>query len=184
MILLRIMLMLVLCFSDQLPDNNTFIKSYTSPHKSKKKEITTKSHTQKCASFLDPIECEVFFQINTERERDGLSLLQPSKKCTDLAQKHSEYMVNLSNKGKELSKALNHDHFAKRVIEFQLKNARVTENVAAGLDLFPEKVVRMWLRSSGHKKNIMDRSVKYTGLSAIKDSQGHIFWTQCFSSKN
>lgn len=182
---LQIVLMAVICFSNQLPDNNTFIDSYTPPRKNKKKsDVMIDSKIKSCASFLDPIECNVFSQVNKVRAKEGLPLLKPSQKCTDLAQKHSEYMVNLSNNGKELVKALNHDHFEKRVAEFQLKKGRVTENVAAGADLFPDKVVKMWLRSSGHKKNIMDKNVKYTGLSAIKDSQGHIFWTQCFSSKN
>lgn len=167
--------------AQQLPDNNTFIGPYSSSQKKQQSHNITKEISA-CSPYLDMIECEVLSKINNLRKKEHLHPLEVSKKCTDMAQEHSEYMVGLSQRGVALAQALNHDHFQKRIKKFGLKQGRVTENVAAGLDLFPQKVVKMWLRSSGHKQNIFDKKVKYTGLSAIKDSKGQVFWTQCFSS--
>lgn len=136
-----------------------------------------------CAPFLEPIECDALARINSYRMEKGLAALMASEKCTKLAHAHTKYMVELSNKGVPLSKALNHDRFKERVEMFGLGGGKASENVAVGSNMMPDQAVSLWIKSAGHKQNLLDSAVQYTGLSAIKDASGNVFWTQCFSSK-
>lgn len=171
----------------EVPENNTIMQEYVPPFakKMEKNKIKMQKAMEKksCPNFLDPIECDVLARINAQRVKVGAPLLLPTEKCTRFAHAHTQYMVNLSNKGVALQKALNHDRFKERVENSGLSQGKASENVAAGSTLMPDQVVSLWMKSSGHKQNILDPTVLYTGLSAIKDSKGNIFWTQCFSSK-
>lgn len=170
-----------------VPDNNTMMREYVPPFVKKMEKSKAKMHKamkkHACPRFLDPIECDVLSRINAQREQAGLAVLLPLERCARFAREHTQYMVNLSNNGVPLSKSLNHDQFTERVERSGLSKGKVSENVASGANLMPDEVVRMWMRSPGHKQNILDSSVLYTGLAAIKDAKGNIFWTQCFSSK-
>lgn len=148
-----------------------------------KKKMEKVMEKKACAPFLDPIECDVLNKINAIRMGEGLAALLPNEKCSKLAHAHTQYMVGLSNKGSGLSQALNHDRFKERIEAYGLSGGKASENVAAGTNLLPDQVVSMWMKSSGHRKNIMDPAVGFTGIAAIKDGKGNVFWTQCFSSK-
>jgi uncharacterized protein YkwD len=184
----------VFLLSAEVPDNNTFVEFSPPPKKQTKinnaKSIQQKPSVKKdsikknCSSFLDAVECDVLSKINAIRASKNLTPLVPSQKCTNVAEAHTRYMVGQSNSGLSLQKSLSHYQFTERIKKFGLGGGKASENVAAGTNLLPEAVVAMWMRSSGHKQNIMDPNVKYTGLSAIKDGRGNIFWTQCFSSKD
>lgn len=184
-----ILLVLFVVHAEVLPDNNVFMDEYKPPPafakkmQAKKKKMEKTMVKKACAPFLDPIECDVLSKINALRMNEGLAALLPAENCTNLSNAHTQYMVGLSNKGTPLSQALNHDRFKERVESFKLGTGKVSENVAAGSNLLPDQVVSMWLKSSGHRKNMMDPSMRYSGLSAIKDGKGNVFWTHCFSSK-
>lgn len=165
----------------EIPDNNTFIEIVSPQQKEKPKEGNLEKKS--CVSYLDPIECDVLEQINRIRSAKSLPVLQSSQTCSQMAHAHTKYMVGLSNSGAPLSRALNHDGFSERIKKFGLNKGKASENVAAGTRLLQDEVVSMWMKSPGHRQNILDADVRYTGIAAIRDGKGNVFWTQCFSSR-
>jgi uncharacterized YkwD family protein/spore coat assembly protein SafA len=62
---------------------------------------------------------------------------------------------------------------------FGINYSRAAENIAAG-QRTPEEVVRSWMNSPGHRKNILDPNVTRIGVGYAKGgSYGH-YWTQMF----
>lgn len=53
------------------------------------------------------------------------------------------------------------------------------ENIAAGQQS-PQQVVKGWLNSEGHRKNILDPNVTHIGIGYDKDGN---YWTQVFIKK-
>lgn len=61
----------------------------------------------------------------------------------------------------------------------------VAENIAEGL-FEPEEVVRRWLDSPGHRRNILDRRVREMGVGVAfgENSRGfEVLWVQVFASR-
>ncbi len=55
----------------------------------------------------------------------------------------------------------------------------VAENIAMG-QTSPEAVLGDWMRSPGHRANILNRSHRRIGVAAYRTAQGTIFWCQQF----
>lgn len=55
------------------------------------------------------------------------------------------------------------------------------ENVATG-QLSPEQVVREWMASPGHRKNILDPEYRLLGVAYGHGSDGRTYWAQSFGA--
>ncbi len=55
------------------------------------------------------------------------------------------------------------------------------ENVATG-QLTPEQVVREWMASPGHRRNILDPNYRRLGVSYTVGADGRTYWAQSFGS--
>ena len=55
------------------------------------------------------------------------------------------------------------------------------ENIAAGKKT-PKQVIKSWMTSKVHRRNILDKNSKYIGIGYIemKDSYYGDYWVQCF----
>ncbi|MDC0231399.1 CAP domain-containing protein, partial [Aureispira] len=55
------------------------------------------------------------------------------------------------------------------------------ENIAAGKKT-PKQVIKSWMTSKVHRRNILDKDSKYIGIGYIemKDSYYGDYWVQCF----
>ena len=79
------------------------------------------------------------------------------------------------------SVAFGHDGFNGRVKTISKKIDHVrgfAENVAFG-DMGAKEVVKMWLGSSGHRKNI-EGHYNLTGIGIAKARDGNLYFTQIF----
>jgi uncharacterized protein YkwD len=54
-----------------------------------------------------------------------------------------------------------------------------SENIAYGYDT-ADQVMRAWLRSPGHRRNIESRSWRYLGVGVAVSRRGGTFWAQDF----
>ena len=54
-----------------------------------------------------------------------------------------------------------------------------SENIAYGHET-PAEVVRAWLRSPGHRRNIVSPSWRYLGVGVAVSHKGGTFWAQAF----
>ncbi|MFP3338704.1 CAP domain-containing protein, partial [Micrococcus sp. SIMBA_131] len=65
---------------------------------------------------------------------------------------------------------------------FSVSYRSAGENIAAG-QATPEEVVKAWMNSEGHRKNILNPGYTEIGVGYISGgSYGH-YWTQMFISK-
>lgn len=120
------------------------------------------------------IEKEIFQLINEYREKNGLPPLQYNDAVADMAQRHSQHMAD-----KDVP--FGHTGFQDRYNALKKELPDMTagaENVAYGADDAAE-AVELWLHSAGHKKNIRG-NFTHTGISVVRDSDGHLYFTQLF----
>ncbi|MBM7586587.1 putative YkwD family protein [Bacillus pakistanensis] len=122
---------------------------------------------------------EVIDLTNKEREKNGLSSLKSDSELSNVAQVKSEDMVNK-------------DYFShtsptygspfEMMENFGIEYSTAAENIAAGQNS-PEAVVNAWMKSSGHRKNILNKQVTHIGVGISQDQSQGIYWTQMFIAK-
>ena len=128
------------------------------------------------------VEYKVFDLVNLERELHGVRPLKWTDKATTVARFHSDNMAT--------SLVMGHRDQAGRSVSdraarFGLNNwKQIAENVAwlSGSNDLAERVVRSWMRSPGHRRNIVDARHEETGLGFAMGSDGRYYFTQVFIS--
>lgn len=126
------------------------------------------------------LERRVFALVNLERIANGLKPLAWIEKAATVARYHANSMAQ--------SNFLGHrDMAGKRVSDradrLGLSNwDQIGENVAwnRGYEDPAVQAVLGWMRSPGHRRNIMDRRYSETGLGLSIGSDGKYYFTQVF----
>jgi uncharacterized protein YkwD len=117
----------------------------------------------------------ILVDINAYRKKYNLPPLKMDVRISTIATSHSQNMAkNLIPFG--------HTNFLKRVvlIRSQIKNTgAVAENVAFNYK-DAHDVVKNWILSPGHRKNIIG-NYNLTGIGIARDSKGRIYYTQIFT---
>ncbi len=133
---------------------------------------TTKS--QAYTSNSDYIS-EVIRLVNIERSKQGLSALSTNSQ-----------LANAANiRAKETVTSFSHTRPDGRTFYTVLQETKISyrtcgENIAAG-QTTPQEVVKGWMNSEGHRKNILNGSFTKIGVGFVKASTGYkYFWTQLF----
>ncbi len=122
----------------------------------------------------DGMEASILQYVNDHRRAKGLPSLQSNAVTNQQSYQHSKNMAT----GKT---AFGHDGFEKRIETIKKSFGWISassENVAYG-KLSAKEVVKGWLNSPGHKKNI-EGNYRYTGIGFYKDRKGVIYFTQIF----
>jgi uncharacterized protein YkwD len=90
--------------------------------------------------------------------------------------KKGEDAAHIAHSGK------NGSSLSDRAKEAGYEFALVSENVAWGQpDVI--QVMTDWMKSPGHKANILDKGgIKHAGFAMVKDKSGTLHWTQVFGS--
>ncbi len=120
------------------------------------------------------METSILQYVNDHRRSKGLVSLQRLPIVDQQSAEHSRNMAT----GKT---AFGHDGFEKRIETIKKSFGWISassENVAYG-KLSAKEVVKGWLNSPGHKKNI-EGNYRYTGIGFYKDRKGVIYFTQIF----
>lgn len=123
------------------------------------------------------MESSILRYVNQHRRQLGKPALQLQAVASQQATQHSRNMARRKT-------GFGHDGFAQRM-EVVKKNtgwiSASAENVAYG-KLTAQEVVKGWLNSPGHKKNI-EGDYAFTGIGVYKDTRGILFFTQIFYRK-
>lgn len=120
------------------------------------------------------MEQEILQEVNTYRASKRLKPLQMAELITDAATKHSKDM----GRGRV---PFGHDGFDNRMdrIMRKIDNANAcAENVAFG-KFTAQEVVKRWIQSPGHKKNI-EGNYNLTGIGVVRGKDGYPYFTQIF----
>jgi uncharacterized protein YkwD len=121
----------------------------------------------------------VFRSINAIRRDHDLTDLKLSSNLSKVARKHSREMADFDRFAHE---GLGGTTPAKRVTAAGIRYAGVAENITMNNN--PEEAmqqaVRDWMDSPGHRKNILDRRFRTTGVGVAVSEDGKYYFTQLF----
>lgn len=108
---------------------------------------------------LHAVEAQVIRYTNSERAKYGLPPLEVDDSLVRSARGHATWMTT--------RQTLRHT------------NKPVGENIAYGQSS-PREVVGDWMRSAGHRANILSRGYRKIGVAAFVARNGRIYWCQQF----
>lgn len=120
-------------------------------------------------AHLSSLESSLLDEINAVRARRGLRPYRLSPGLTAAAGQHSRSMAQ---KGYFSHDSANGGSFWRRIASFYgyhgFRDWSVGENILwSSPDVTPAGALRMWMTSPEHKANLLDRSWREIGLSAV-----------------
>ncbi len=129
---------------------------------------------------LDAIRDDVIRFTNKRRRQHGLSRLKADPQLNLAAQGHADdmdrvgrYLGHQSSDGRD---------FQDRIDEAGYDWRSIRENVASG-QRSARAVVRSWMNSPGHRKNILSDDISEIGIGfAVDDATGSTYWIQKFGA--
>lgn len=102
---------------------------------------------------------------NKERQRERVPDLKEDNALNIYAQKHVEWMAS--------HKSLTHSDFK------GIRYRYIAENIARGQS-DELSVIKAWMKSYGHRKNILDKNYTHIGIGYIKLKSGQPYWCVVF----
>ncbi|MFC0270667.1 CAP domain-containing protein [Metabacillus herbersteinensis] len=135
-----------------------------------------KPSTDQVQSSVSAFEQKVVELTNVERQKQGLKPLQLDTELSKVAREKSSDMQR-NNYFSHTSPTYGSpfDMMKKYGIDYRAAG----ENIAMG-QRSPEEVVKAWMNSEGHRKNIMSSDFTHIGVGHV--AQGN-YWTQMFIGK-
>jgi uncharacterized YkwD family protein/spore coat assembly protein SafA len=131
------------------------------------------------SNHYQSIEQQVVNLVNAERAKAGLKPLKADWELARVARFKSEDMRD--NRYFDHNSPIYGTPF-QMMKSFGINYRSAGENIAAG-QTTAESVMKSWMNSPGHKKNILSPSFTHIGVGYAKGgSYGH-YWTQQFMSK-
>lgn len=126
-------------------------------------------------------ESRIFDLINAERRNRGLPPLVFNAQLDRMAKIQAENMARFQKMAHTLPES-SLPTLADRAKYAGYIYGRIEENIALG---YPsaESVVDGWMNSTGHRRNILDRSVVETGIGIVRSSAGGLYYCQVFGRR-
>lgn len=141
----------------------------------------TPGQAARAASSLKPAAWQkrILKQTNKHRKKHGCRKLKANKKLRKAARRHSKRMARAGTLSHQLP---GEAPLGKRITRAGYRNWRgVAENIAYGYAT-PKSMVRAWMNSSGHRKNILNCRYRHLGVGVVL--KGGVPWaTQNFGHK-
>lgn len=126
-------------------------------------------------------ELEIHDKINEERTRHHLTRLRRDDALCTAALRHSQSMG-----GRSFFSHVDpvRGDLSKRMEAQGLKYRACGENIfkSGTASRFSDSAVRAWMKSPGHKKNILSREYVRTGIGISRGKDGNVYVTQIFAS--
>ncbi len=147
----------------------------TAPRTQAPTEATAKAAT----TVGTAVENEVVRLTNAERAKGGCGPLTHDSRLRRAAYEHSadmaknDYFEHDSQDGRDVGDRISATGFTA---------SAWAENIAMGQRTAAE-VVKGWMNSDGHRRNIMNCAYTHIGVGAAKDGQGRLYWTQDFARR-
>ncbi|OMP66758.1 CAP domain-containing protein [Domibacillus epiphyticus] len=129
---------------------------------------------QQTAGSVSAFEQQVFELVNQERAKQGVKPLQLDTKLSDVARAKSK---DMKDKGYFSHQSPTYGSPFDMMKQFGITYKTAGENIAKGQQT-PEEVMKAWMNSDGHRKNILSADFTHIGVGYV---DGH--WTQMFIGK-
>lgn len=137
----------------------------------------TASTTNTSGKEDDAFEQRVLELINQERAKHGLSPVRYNGTLDNAAEKHAAHMAIV---GKMAHDGIGDGDPGERIRAEGFRKSW-GENVATG-QTSPEQVVREWMNSPTHRRNILDPNFQQMGVGYVTASNGRSYWAQEFGA--
>lgn len=113
---------------------------------------------------------------NEQRQLHGVPSVTLNEKLNVAAQSHADTMARLQTMHHEAGGTT----FSQRIKATGYALSGGGENIAAGQPT-PESVVRAWMNSSGHKKNILNAYWWHVGFGVARGRNNRLYWCTVFA---
>jgi uncharacterized protein YkwD len=117
---------------------------------------------------------------NKARAEQNLPLLSVNLVLTRVAREHSQ---NMAGKG-EMNHILDGKTPAQRVKAAGYRYVYTGENIAMGENVSVQEIFDSWMKSKGHRENILKEEYREIGIGVAHDDKGKIYYTQEFGSRD
>jgi uncharacterized protein YkwD len=128
---------------------------------------------------LDAIRQRVVTLTNNRRRNHGCNNLSRNDALDRAAQTHTRKMANRNTLSHQLRGEAS---LGVRVRRAGYNWSLLAENIAAGYTT-PEAVVRGWMNSRGHRRNILNCRFRHIGVGYAVSDRGTPYWTQVFGRR-
>lgn len=129
---------------------------------------------------ISRVKKQVITLTNQRRSNRGCRPLRNHDALGRAAQAHSRKMAAAQQMDHQLP---GEPGLAQRVTRAGYRNwTMLGENIAYGYPT-PREVVRAWMQSPGHRRQILNCGFKHIGIGLARDSQGRPYWTQDFGRR-
>jgi len=122
------------------------------------------------------IEHDVVQLVNQERAKYGLPGLKPDWQVARVARHKSQEM---RDKGYFSHTSPTFGSPFEMLKAYNISYRAAGENIAMGQST-PQEVVRAWMNSEGHRKNILSKNFTHIGVGYVEGGSGRHYWTQMF----
>ena len=121
---------------------------------------------------LAELRADLIRGINAQRAAKGLAALDASAQLGKAAQKHA-----CDNAGRNTMSHTGSDGstFGTRIKKAGYRYGKANENVGYGFR-DPGAMVKGWMGSDGHRKNILARGTQHIGVGLATGSDGNAYW--------
>lgn len=128
---------------------------------------------------VDTLERDVVTLTNNKRRARGCRALRRNDALDQAAQQHTDKMAARGRSG-----TLSHQLSGEPDVGTRIRRAGydwrgVGENVAAG-QTTARAVMRSWMNSRGHRRNILNCRFRHIGVGLAYATDGRPYWTQDF----
>jgi uncharacterized YkwD family protein len=144
-----------------------------------RKEGTTENNGKNDQGNASGFVQQVVDLTNKERKKNGLANLKADSELANVAQIKSEDMVQ-KNYFSHTSPTYGSPF--EMMENFGVDYSTAAENIAMGQQT-PNEVVSAWMKSPGHRRNILNKKVTHIGVGIANDNAQGIYWTQMFIAK-
>jgi uncharacterized protein YkwD len=153
-------------------------------------DVGGESQLETSTTTLSDAERRILEETNRVRVQNGLEKFLLNPRCSEMAREQSVDMVVCSYFDHSRPACANRgtgapqggESFAERAARHGLTQGGFAENILMG-EVTPEQTVELWMKSEGHRANILNPNFRSIGIgvAGVDGGRGPAF-TQCFSS--
>lgn len=117
---------------------------------------------------------EVHRLVSQIRDAHHLPLLKPGPNLARAATARARHLAGVQ--------VLSHDGWTQALREAGVSGRAIGENIAMGYR-DPDDVVRAWMNSPGHRRNLLDPDFRWHATAAAIDDDGDTWWSQMLAGE-
>lgn len=125
------------------------------------------------------MEAAIVAGINRERRQAGLAPLAVEERLARAARLHAANMAARRELSHTLTGATT-STLVSRVTDVGYRYSSVAENIAYG-PVSVDELVNGWMRSPGHRANILNAAYTETGVGVARSRDGVLYYCQVFA---